>query len=173
MARPAPGTAWPPATIWPSTRPCSATPHLLHRARRSFCARQGKNCGSVTGHRQLRRHPHRRLLRQLPSPLTCGGAGEDNVCGNGAVVDDGRPGNRRQPVQLLRHAGASCTSCGNGSLFNSSKARARPTTTSVTFAFTGVKAKLYGYKGPPTASAVSIDNGAETTVDFLQRHLHR
>ena len=103
-----------------------------------------------------------------PRPQTCGGSGEDNVCGNGDVVDDKVAGTAHQPVQLLRRGWSSCYRCGNGSLYNSSQSPEQdhraPTPT---FAFTGVKIKLYGIKGPTHGiGAVSIDGGAETTVDF-------
>jgi hypothetical protein len=54
----------------------------------SFCARLGKDCGSVTDFDNCGATRTVAFCGSCQSPLTCGGSGFANVCGNGAIVDD-------------------------------------------------------------------------------------
>lgn len=54
-----------------------------------------------------------------------------------------------------------------GASYNNTNSRSAVANDYVTFAFTGSQVKLYGVKGPNNGiAAVSIDDGAETLVDF-------
>ena len=132
----------------------------------SFCARQGKNCGSVTAIDNCGATRTVAFCGSCASPLTCGGAGEENVCGNGSVVDDYTRGTASNQFNFTG-SWSTCRHCGNGSLYSGTKSQSKTNNDTLTFAFTGVKATLYGYKAPIHGiGMVSIDNGAESPVDF-------
>jgi hypothetical protein len=144
-----------------SSAPCVYEPDV------SFCARQGKNCGSVTAIDNCGATRTVEFCGSCTAPQTCGGSGEDNVCGNGAVVDDKVTGTGQNQFNFVGSGWDSCYRCGNGSLYNSSKGESRTSGNYVTFAFTGVKIRLYASKAPNHGiGAVSIDNGSETDVDL-------
>ena len=132
----------------------------------SFCARQGKNCGSVTAMDNCGATRTVAFCGSCASPLTCGGAGEDNVCGNGAVVDDYTRGTASNQFNFTG-TWSTCHHCGNGSLYGNTKSQSKTSNDTLTMAFTGVKATVYGYKAPVHGiGAISIDGGSETNVDF-------
>jgi Pentapeptide repeats (8 copies) len=133
----------------------------------SFCARQAKNCGSVTAVDNCGAMRTVAFCGSCSSPQTCGGSGEDNVCGNGDVVDDRVAGTSTNQFEYYGSGWTSCYRCGNGSLYNSSKSESSNSSSYAKFRFNGVRIKLYGIKGPTHGiGAVSIDGGAETSVDF-------
>jgi uncharacterized protein YjbI with pentapeptide repeats len=137
----------------------------------SFCARQGKNCGSVTAIDNCGATRTVAFCGSCASPMTCGGAGEDNVCGNGSVTDDWMRGTA---ANQFNFSGSwnTCRHCGNGSLYAGTRSQSKTSNDTMTFPFTGVKATLYGLKAPSHGiGAVSIDNGAETNIDFYNATL--
>jgi hypothetical protein len=133
----------------------------------SFCARQGKTCGSVTAIDNCGAVRTVPFCGSCTAPQTCGGSGEDNVCGNGTVVDDKVTGTGAAQFNYSSSGWSSCYRCGNGSLYNSSNSVSKTAGGVMTFAFNGMKIRLYGTKSPNHGiGAVSIDNGPETSVDF-------
>ena len=134
----------------------------------SFCTRLGKNCGSISGVDNCGASRTVAFCGSCSSPQTCGGSGQDNVCGNGEVVDDMIAGTATNQFEYSSGGGwDSCYRCGNGSLYNSSRSQSKTSGAFAKFRFTGVKVKLYGTKAPNHGvGAVSIDDGAESSVDF-------
>src|SRR6185436_8561901 len=145
---------------------CSPEPDV------SFCYRQAKNCGSVSGLDNCGNSRTVASCGGCDSGQTCGGAGVPNVCGAGPVIDDGVVGTDVSQFNYLGAGWVHQGYVGYGSFYNSTRSSSATTNDSVSIAFTGTGIKLYGIKGPGHGKGgVRIDNGAETSIDFYNGSL--